>query len=125
MCIRDSHLLDHTNQVGHELQVSLGHIDPSIRKQMGTCGQQFAQRIKTLASLANHPASQRLAQLLMINRTANAAAIENRSGIAAIRRQGCTGHVLGSRHGVSKNARTSSSSRVRFIGGRLRQMRLP
>jgi hypothetical protein len=68
----------------------------------------------------------------MIDRDAGAAAIEQFGGsaqsAAAGRQQPDEGEgsvMCDQATGRGKKARASASSRVRFIGGRLRQMRLP
>jgi len=114
--------LDGADEVGHEVEMRLGDIDLRVREQMWVRGTK---------RLVRHAAGfERTLQAARIDRAADAALVEQRGGRAAIGGQIFAAHRRrhGRGHGYSaspKKSRTTLSSRVRFIGGRLRQTRLP
>jgi hypothetical protein len=97
----------------------------AVRKQMRSRRQQFSVRERSVAFF------ERALQGSMIDRDAGAAAIEQFSRRSAVQRQeiGSSlergGHADQATAAGAKKARASASSRVLFIGGRLRQTRLP
>jgi len=120
------HAVERGDGLRHPQEMCLADENHAVGKQMRSRRQQVGVRNRSFTVL------ERGFQRLMIHRDAGATAIEQFRGSAAVSRQeigqrpqALIVHAYQGAASGAKKATASASSRVRFIGGRLRQMRLP